>query len=211
MLLQDPHTFYSESKKQFKYFKSPDVVDDPSFQQTSALYKSVALKSELDRYFQDKLHIAPKDAMDYSRNIWEVFEEKILSSLSLIYHRDFYPKYLLKAFENFLRDGVLVLEARMFLDSVHDDDGKPISFQEYTQMVDACVAEVRKREPLFAFKIIVQGLKVWDFGFMEAYLRKAFEARRARPDLGEFHVVVVVLPLQSARTRTHARNLILIY
>jgi hypothetical protein len=59
------------------------------------------------------------------------------------------------AMEDFIADGILRVEARMFLGFVYDEDGKPITNDELIKIIKDVEEEIRKIEPLFDFVYIV--------------------------------------------------------
>lgn len=57
--------------------------------------------------------------------------------------------------EDFIADGILRVEARMFLGFVFDEDGKAISNDDLIKIIKDVEAEIRVNEPLFDFVYIV--------------------------------------------------------
>lgn len=57
--------------------------------------------------------------------------------------------------EDFIEDGILRVEARMFLGFVFDEDGKSITNDELIKIIKDVEEEIRKVEPLFDFVYIV--------------------------------------------------------
>jgi hypothetical protein len=58
-----------------------------------------------------------------------------MSTGGLIYQKDIYKEYIRIAMEDFIEDGILRVEARMFLGFVFDEDGKPISNDELIKII----------------------------------------------------------------------------
>jgi hypothetical protein len=57
--------------------------------------------------------------------------------------------------EDYIKDGILRVEARMFLGFVFDEDGNKISNDDLIKIVKEVLEEIRKIEPLFEFVYIV--------------------------------------------------------
>ncbi len=57
--------------------------------------------------------------------------------------------------EDYINDGILRVEARMFVGFVFDEDGNKISNDDLIKLVKEVINEIRKIEPFFEFVYII--------------------------------------------------------
>ncbi len=62
-------------------------------------------------------------------------------------------------------------------------EGKTLSAHEELQVYRSAIHEVQKTDPSFTFKIICQGLKMWDLDQIDNYLKHVIKLKKRYPDL----------------------------
>lgn len=96
--------------------------NDPGneFKQFLKIREEAENKSKFDEDLKNSLQLTHKDILD-EKNIWEIFEEKIMKYSPLLCFKDFYYEHILCLSRGFIKEGVFHLELRDFLNVLVDE------------------------------------------------------------------------------------------
>jgi len=99
-------------------------------------------------------------------------------TLGLYNYHSFFEFILLKIFESYINQNVMIVELRHIFDVIFDDDDKPIGVERECQIFHKVLAEVQQKHPLFRCTIINQALKIIGKSHVDAMLAATFEAQK---------------------------------
>ncbi|EGR32867.1 hypothetical protein IMG5_068440 [Ichthyophthirius multifiliis] len=174
-------SYYNEETQCFKYIKVGEEIEKG--------YKSLKQerdKSQNKQEYEEKIKsiLIVQEADRISKhNIWKLFEGKIIGINQIIYYEENFKRYLKQYLTNFAQQGVFHIEARSLLGSIFNENHQPLNIDQEVKLIQDVITQVQKEFPLFTFKIIIQGLKMWDTSQIEKYMESAINAKKQYPDL----------------------------
>lgn len=93
--------------------------------------------------------------MDQTKNIWPLFENRIISMGGIIYYQKYFLTYLKLQFENFIKTGVYYVEARGFLNWLEDENDEKIGWKREIETMLEAVKHAKTICPIFDYKLVV--------------------------------------------------------
>ncbi|KAL4505323.1 hypothetical protein ABPG72_002385 [Tetrahymena utriculariae] len=176
------NTYFNQETSTFKYFQNAEKAES-GFKNLRQEREKASDKAQFDAEIRKCLFVQEEDRMVSKENIWKAFEKKIMSISGVIYFREHFPRYMKRYLENFIKDGVIHIEARAFLGFTFNEDGFNLSVNEEMDMISTVLNEIKAEHPYFTFQLIIQGLKMWDVNQVEQYMRDALIAKKHHPEL----------------------------
>lgn len=92
----------------------------PGYKQLLKLREEAENKSIFDAHLRDSVQLNLRDVQN-ERNIWELFETKILKLNQFLAFKENFYEHILHLSRGFIREGVFHLEARQFLNHMTDE------------------------------------------------------------------------------------------
>ncbi|KAL4472248.1 hypothetical protein ABPG72_013881 [Tetrahymena utriculariae] len=176
------NTYFNQETSTFKYFQSAEKAQI-RFKNLGLEKEKSSNKTQFDAEIRKCLFIQEEERLDSKENIWNIFEKKITSVASITYFKGHFPRFLKRCLENFIKDGVIHIEARADLGLIFNEDGSFLSINEEMEMISNVLKEVQADNPYFTLQLIIQGLKMWDLNQIEQFMRDALTAKKNYPDL----------------------------
>ncbi|KAL4482851.1 hypothetical protein ABPG74_018877 [Tetrahymena malaccensis] len=176
------NTYFNQETSTFMYFQSTEKAQI-GFKNLGQEREKTINKVQFDEEIRKCLFIQEYERMDSKQIIWSFFEKKITSVSGITYFKGHYPRFLKRCLENFIKDGVIHIEARADLGLIFKEDGTYLSINEEMEIIQKVLKEVQADYPYFTLQLIIQGLKMWDLSQIEQYMRNALTAKKNYPEL----------------------------
>lgn len=113
---------YEKNKR--LYFRSHDSIEE-GFISVQKQRESSGNIEKFDKEMAKSLQIN-EDDLKSERNIWEIFEEKILRISNIILYKENFYNHIINIAKGFLKEGIFHLEVRQFLNVITDEVIKTI-------------------------------------------------------------------------------------
>lgn len=135
------NTYFNVETSTFKYFHTADKAE-AGFKNLREEREKAEDKAKFDTQIRKCLFVQEEERTVSKENVWKIFEGKIMSISGVTYFRGHYPRYFKRYLENFIKEGVIHIEARAFLGFTFNEDGSNLSVNEEMEMISSVLKEV---------------------------------------------------------------------
>jgi adenosine deaminase CECR1 len=178
---EQPNVYLQESTQTIKIFSNKDA-DTSGWSKIDELRKKAGDNvKEFDASLQQ--YFTLMDSERHSDKLWAHFERKIFNRLEILKYARHWEDAVYSSFVDSINEGATNFQARFFINSLLDDEDKPVNVDDEMQIYERCIAKAKKLDPDFTFHLIVQGLRFWDDAKLKEYVGEAYAVKRKYPHL----------------------------